>query len=1302
MKRLTNLFVFFGIALFALVSCDFNKQFGLDTTVLLEQEPLVLVVKHRQDSLSGVIADQVTIAMQYAKLPVESIDLGLLTEGLSIKPSVRSLVITSELIGELNNQEVEYLTRFVARGNQIIFIGPVAYDKFAFLQGIAPFSDYSINNEARGIYFFEDAFPMHSGRKYLFRAELPHEGLEKDQFSERINVIAGAGNDPEYPLVVQNEIGAGEVITLNSTIMWDKLYRGLIFSCILRSLDGVPYSVANTSTIFLDDFPAPLYNEKLPPIDVEYDITHSDFVLNIWWPDMKVLADTFDITYSAMTAFNYNANVTPPFDFVEWTSGKTIVDGREVDASIRVARDILSTRHELAFHGYNHFSLWLIDWDNVNFMASAVTAARKRWRIDRMGPLPVSYVPPTNFIDSVGVSAIMKGMPSIRYMSSLYLGDFESGGDREFGYEPYARDERIFNYPRISSGFTMEENSLFQQQSMQLLTGIWTHFVHPDDVFQVKTRDDDLFESRNPLKLGWKSHPVYGYGLYQVFRERVLWTNERYKGPRYLSAKDGGAVTEDWYNSFVFHKERASTRVLFPFQNPGYQKKSELQSGNYWYTYVSEESTKEFEEFLEQQSIKYDSSPYWEGGLYQFETNLDSLIVPNFKPQLNYDPQFISAQLNDVISRSRRYQSEYIDEFGNIISLSSDDETPWVDTRLNDAIRAYQNNPDDIDVQEELIQLSIEFSDVRRAILILERRMLASEVWEQKDLDRLFTYYGWEEMDNEAENFLERLWLRYKSQEVIDVKNMAVTELGLFNEAFNLRWLNRERELYPDDEALTMRYVRLIENQQNWPIQKKELKRLINLYPESDSLYAFTLQRSFFFEPSDSTINLLESFPASKHAQLSQFGRNLAFIYGYDLRNYPRALYWADKAPNFEEQLKLDWLNQLNLYSEYSETAMRLLAENPQDDSLRVRVSTQLYYAGFRDEAKEVMYPLFVNSPNGASGAHILMNNELQFMAYNDRKELYKQYPAFFNDAEFDRLESEIRWNEGLKVSGFGEYRSDNFDNTFARFGVSTQMGNRLVSTHTFKVEDIFLESVLNTSPLNFIGPGYEYSKRLQNGVGEFKVGGGVFAGSAEVLFEANTSISTSRNGSFSSLTAGFGPELTEIAIENNYNRFALQGYREDNWGSKQKWLSSLSAAAYYYTNSVFEHEATGRLYYQTYVDQLRFRPIASLSWADATENFSAGIPYFTPDQYFEQGLGFDIRYRNPDTFDFLTKLEFEIMAKHEVNEGIFGAGRIQLDHKFKNFWEIKVGSEVSSSKIYRSNRIFFTVSHYFKKKMPN
>ena len=1299
MRFWNNVWLILLCALFIGAGCDLKNKISVRASAFIDQEPLVLVVKHRQDTLSSQLSDHVTIAMQYAKLPVETIDLGLVSGGLEIESSVRTIVLTSYLITELSTTDVERLTTFVANGNNLVFLGPVADDQYAFLQGVLPFTDYEINKNARGVYLHDDIFPDHNGKTYFSQLELPHEGLAANQFKEDIQIAAGAGNDPGYPLVIINKIGLGEVITINSTLLYEKLYRGLIFSTILKGLDGIPYNVANVATIFLDDFPAPLYNEKLPPIDEEYDVTHADFVSNIWWPDMKAFADTFNISYSAMTAFNYNANVTPPFDFHEWTDGKTIVDGREIEASSYVARDVLNSRHELAFHGYNHFSLWLEDWDNVNFMASSVYAARKRWRIDRMGDLPVTYVPPTNYIDSTGISAVMKGMPSVKYMSSLYLGELELGTGREFGYEPFAPDDRLFDYPRITSGFNVSENSLFEQQGMQILTGIWTHFIHPDDVFQVTQRDEDEFTSRNPLKLGWKTHPVHGYGLYHVFRDRVQFTNERYPTLRYLSAVDAAAITEDWQNSFVLHKEDQYYRTLIPLVNPGYEKKTK-QKEHYWFTYVSETNSEEFEEELSHSNIDFSITKLWDGALYQFSTNTDSLEIPNFDPKYRFDEQFKAVQLNNVILRSRQYQTEFTDEFGNLMTAEDFIPQNWVDTRLEDAIRAYNNNPDDIRIQEELIKLSIEFSEIRRAILILERRLLSSSKWAQNDLERLFTYYGWEGLTNQAQNFLERLWLRYQSQEVIDVKDYALQMLDIYSEEFNIRWMVREKDLHPNDEAIVLRYTRMIENQENWRVIKPELLRLISLNPESDSLYAYTMQRSFFYDSSAISIELLEEFPVSKHPQLDKFATNFALIYAYDLNNYPRALYWANRVENFNEATRLNWLAQLNLYSEYQNEASRLLEENPENDSLRVQIGTELYYEGFTDQAREVLYPLFLKDPKGRTAAHQLINTEMQYFNYEQRKALYRKYPAFFSDKERERLRDDMRWTEGLRVSAFGEYRDDNFDNRFARFGLSTQFGNRRAITHLLRVEDLFFESSGNTTLSNYAGAGYEFSKRYKEQANEFRIGGGLFSGSGDMLIEVYTSLSRSGANSFTSGELSFGPELTNASVINNYNKFQFEGYREDNW-KQEKWVTSLSTVGTYYTNSVTEYELTGRLYYRLYNKEIRIRPLVSLSWSDASKNFTSGTPYFTPDQYFEQGIGADFRLRRPDTFDFFKKMELELMARHEFDNGLFGTGRLQYDQKFKRYWELRVGTEISTSKVYSSNRVFFTLSYYFRKKLP-
>lgn len=1284
------------------LNCDWNNKFTFDIAKFAQQEPLVLIIKHRQDSLSSVIAEQVTKGLYYTKIPNQSIDLGIISSGLVIPSSVKSIVVTSYLISNISSNDIEKLTTFVAEGNSIVFLGAVTFDSFAFLQGILPFSDYEIDREAKGVYMLSDIFPNHAGKLYFSNVEPTHGGLKRNNFTNKIKLAAVAGNDPNYPLVVINDIGLGEVITINSELLYEKLYRGLIISTILKGLDGVPYSVANVATIFLDDFPAPLYNEKLEPIDTEYDVTHADFVTNIWWPDMQALADTFNLTYSAMTAFNYNANVIPPFDFQEWTSGKVYIDNNEIIASAYLARDILSTKHELAFHGYNHFSLDLNDWDNVNFMASSIQAARKRWRIDDLGDLPTSYVPPTNYIDSVGISALMKGMPSIKYMSSLYLGQIENGTGREFGVDPYSIGNRLFDYPRITSGFTMNENSLFEQQGMQLITGIWTHFVHPDDVFQVNQRDEDQFASRNPLRLGWKSHTVYGYGLYHVFRDRINFTNDRYKGIRYVSASTGAQITEDWLNKFVLRDLGQFQNKLFMIKDPDYETKSSLNDpNNYWFTYVSDSNKDEFEIALSKQSIGYATSTFWDGNLYQFGSNLDSLTYPNFSQQNTFDQQTISSELSSVINRSRAYQTEFTDEPFNLIGGALEDELAWTDTRLNDAIKMYQKNPANVKAQEQLIQLSIEFGDIRRAILILEKKLLSSPVWLQTDIERLFTYYGWEGLVNEAENFLERLWLRYPTVEVINIKNYAVTLLGIYSPDFALRWIIREKNLNPNDEETTLEYTRIIESALNWQEVKKELIRLIKNNPKSDSLYAYTLQRSFFYENTDSSIALIETYPTNIHPQIDIFATNIALIYAYDIGDYSRALYWAERDKNFDSRIKLDWLVQLNLYSEYKILSEQLLKDNPNEDSLKVLIGSQLYYEGFVDEAREIIYPLFLKDRQGKTTAHNLINSEIQFMSYEDRKSLYDNYPAFFNNNELTRLSSDLRWTEGIKLSAFGEYTNDNFNNKFWRYGISSQFGNRRRKTHTFKIENLSFENPGVATLSTFTGLSYDYSHKYSDQQSEFKAGGGLFTGTSNLVSEVYTSISKSGVSSFTLGSLAFGPILTNAAVIENYYQIKSEFYREDIWWQKKRWISSFSGSGSYYTDSVFGFELSSRLYRQFIINQFRIRPLVSLIWSDATKNYINAIPYFTPDNYFEQGIGLDFRFRNPDTFEYNTVIDLELMAKKEKIAGKFGSGRIQIEHKFKRFWELRIGSEYSTSELYRSNRVFFTLSYYFNHSLP-
>jgi hypothetical protein len=48
--------------------------------------------------------------------------------------------------------------------------------------------------------------------------------------------------------------------------------RGLLFAGVLKGLEGIPYPIANTATIFLDDFPAPQYEILAEPIKSEMNL----------------------------------------------------------------------------------------------------------------------------------------------------------------------------------------------------------------------------------------------------------------------------------------------------------------------------------------------------------------------------------------------------------------------------------------------------------------------------------------------------------------------------------------------------------------------------------------------------------------------------------------------------------------------------------------------------------------------------------------------------------------------------------------------------------------------------------------------------------------------------------------------------------------------------------------------------------------------------------------------------------------------------------------------------------------------
>lgn len=1263
--------IILGAILFSgIISCDVSQEVLRVDSSASDNPTRAMIVKQQSDSLSIDIADQLSQTFDYVKVPVNVHDIDLFGSEFIIPSSVRVICLTVSDVEFLPDEQISKLIDFVAAGNTLFVTHPVFDNRFNFLTGIRKNAEYQTVPNAAGFRFNEMVFPNYQG-KFKMRAPYYHNNLSKTVFEDSVEVIAESYDSLGEPVITRHRIGEGQTIMFNSEIGYEKLYRGLLFSIILPGLEGVAYPVANVSTIFLDDFPLPLYDQMRAPVDWEYNITEEEFVADIWWPDMQALADTLGIDYTAVLTFNYNANVVPPFDFREWKASDVNIVGIDRTGSIGLAQSVAQSRHELAFHGYNHFSLWLNDWSNQEFMTTALRAARKRWQIDNLGPLPITYIPPTNEIDSVGISALTRAIPNIKYMSSLYLGLVEDGGSREFGPDPYA--PTLYDYPRITSGFYINEENFYTMHSLYLLTGIWTHFVHPDDVFQISQRKEDDFASRNELGLGWHKSRDYGYGLYEVFRNHLEYMEQTYPLIRYKAAKDAVPEVKQWNNLQLNREEDRNFSHITKLNNKN--------STSWWFVYADKSNTGRLEQYISRYANEYVKTPFWNGVLIQFSSERDSLTLPNLRSQ--------SEPINTEI---REQYLAYISEESEDSTQAAD--STWQDTRVDDTMVELEEHPDSLELQEKAIDLAIEFEEVPVAIEILEKRLAKNKSWRNEDIDRLLTYYEWDSASERAYNYLERLWNRYRSKRVVRLKDMMITRYGAPNEDFSNQWLKRELTLDPSNEQVLNKLIVNNQSAEQWSETKTYLKRLIEQNPHSDSLYVYTLQRSFYYDEPQQTLSLLESFPEHAITQLAPLYTQIAEAYAYSENNYTKAVQWANRIESFPAQRKLEWLLQQKRYKAFIVQGDQAIAAQTESDSLRAFVGQQLIYNGFYDEGYARLYPLFEKG-EASPVVKNLVHTEIGYQSYNQQKQLYEEYPAFFSDSLQSNLQHQYRLREGAKLGVTGDYASDNFENTTAHWGAFMEWGDRQKNIHRVDANEQLVGSDVGSDNLKSLWHMYYQFRHLwpQNNI-EIAAGGGFFYGD-QARPDLKISAGYGNDSTYTSAELSYRPQFTITALQQDINKLNLGFYREDYF--KDRTLqSTIFLNGKHYTNNVWAVEMTGRGSYKLSFATTLWG-VAELSYSDASEIFENGTPFFTPDRLFIQGVGGKFYFKR---LNVGLETELEVLAKNDNENGIYVTSSARINKQLMKYWQISINADISSSAVYRYNRVGLTVSYLLPREL--
>jgi len=407
---------------------------------------------------------------------------------------------------------------YVKNGGKVVQLITAYSDEMAPIFGIADTKTPSLLNPVGGIKFEKDLFPGLRGLK------IPPTICESVSYNVSLDksaeIIARAYNG--LPLAWKNSYGKGKTIFWNATLLYNKAYRGLIIASITSLLDVSVRKVIGSGIIFIDDMPSPSWKAQLEPIKSEYGITDTEYYSNIFLSDIISLGKKYNLKYTTVTIFNYNNLIKPPFTFYDWDNTSFVADnGNKIIVPEEMFKKLVEERAEVGFHGYNHIPFTLDQWNNQRYMKEAVLSAREKWFSIAKKP-PRVYVPPMNVNDREGFNEVMEVFPSIEVYASLYLGLYDEGCDREFGPEPW--NKNIVSIPRVTSGYIFDDYQRVLALSTLEAFGIWTHFLHPDDIFNNPKNypDADPEWIRNPDSLPWRGDKSGGNGLYYKFEKEII------------------------------------------------------------------------------------------------------------------------------------------------------------------------------------------------------------------------------------------------------------------------------------------------------------------------------------------------------------------------------------------------------------------------------------------------------------------------------------------------------------------------------------------------------------------------------------------------------------------------------------------------------------------------------------------------------------------------------------------------------------------------------------------------------------
>lgn len=1235
----------------------------------LNQPPLIQFVVDKANVESVSYNKHLKKVCDYTKLPYQSVDLKTWNASSEISPSARVICILETT--KLSPNSIDNLIEFVASGGTLFLLSATEDKRIGFLLGFNTNAEFITDINSTGFLFNTPILPNQKNKK--FNEDVTHYGFSRQNFNNNINVLATAVNNHDYPLILENHIGKGKVLLYNTVMQYNKMDRGLLFSGILKGLEGIPYPIANTATIFLDDFPAPLYDIKSEPIKSEMNLTSTDFVKKVWWPDMIKLAQKHKLKYAAMIAFDYKNKVYPPFLFDQWDFHKTKSDGKVEILSDWFVNDVKKNGHELAFHGYNHVSFKKELWKNPYYVGTSLKAVQKKWDVSNFGPMPIVYVPPSNIIDFQGLNLLKKGMPSLQYMCSIYLGETGEGGNREFDFDPFNKE--LFNYPRITDGFYLSGSMEYSCENLYLYTGIWTHFVHPDDIFQIASpfnKSGGDYDLRNEKGLGWYKTKGKKIGLYSEFNDYLNRMSTNYPQIRYVNASEGGKIVNDWRASSFSHQSENGTYTVQEI-NP----EQSLSDNQYWFLYGSHKNVSKIDAQLRKEKALFSKTPFLEGFLYSVYTTQSKLSLPD----LNFKTPEAKNEIVKIAKSVHEASKIYIENVKKFILL---DQKEWVD-----------------DSDEKFI---IELDS-------LKRKMLSETKIDTATWNKYAKYMTWEDKGMDVWKMLEEHCIKNPLPQNVMYSKQLDRIIGYPDDLVREKWLSAQMLVTPNDIDLLNSYIAYFYTPEN---QEKIKTALLNLLKVDTGIETYKQYIQFLMthEPDAARKELDKIEPSEKYKSIVT---DIVWLYA-DNENYKKASEWADYADDISFSSKMYWKVGKKAFGPLESEYEKHIAQNPNDNAAKAIMVTVYHEQGRFKKAWILTFSL----PDGSEKEQLkkMLNADVVYLDTELQQDLLNNYSELFYPDVKNNLIKAHRREFGNFIAFNSALESNKKDPSAFKNILSYNLYDNNKNLHSIGTtfsKMYKIEYQINDEADNITHTLYGIQYQFNNAKKEEKLQywskiRAEYSDSEKMYYQFGVGANFSKNKKYRSAEFKIFPAESGPAYSKSIYRMQLNYYQDSYF---LKYLNgSLSLEGNYYTqsktNSAFttgdsyEGSLTGKLSMDKGEEKKsKFLPFIEASYSQASiargiidNNF--GYPYWIIDSRFFAGGGLGWKFGLSDS-DLTGRVEAGWFYDDYSDE--FKRYMGEINYQIFDYTGIKVTFELYTQSKFYSNAIQFGIKHNLKYK---